>query len=218
MMAAFLKRQPAHLLSPGAAARLWPACVRCRGVAWVAYVDESIRTDDGVYVLAASTLDEDCVDEVRTALRVLKPRRGRRIHWRDEEHADRLAAVSAIAKLPALQTVIIGTPVDPRRQERARRMCLEKLLFDLDAAGVEQVWLETRGTRADRRDIAAVDRFRARQIIDQAIRVDHSDPLAECMLWAADIVAGAISAAEAGEFTFRDQLSAVLTEHRIKLR
>ena len=37
------------------------------------------------------------------------------------------------------------------------------------------------------------------------------------MLWAADIVAGAISAAEGREASYRELISATLTEYRIRL-
>ncbi|RIQ30205.1 hypothetical protein [Jiangella rhizosphaerae] len=184
---------------------------------WVAPVDESIRIDDRVYITAACALEDMNASTARATMRELEPRPGRRFHWHDRKPADRLAAVQAIAQLPTLHVVTIGAPIDTRRQERARRQCLEALLFHLDAAGVEQVWLETRNATADRRDIAAIDRFRARQIIGHSIRVDHARPSAEPLLWLADAVAGAVSAAEGGDPTYRAVIAPMLTEHRIQL-
>lgn len=184
---------------------------------WVSPVDESIRIDDRVYIIAACALEDVNVPMARDTMRELEPRRGRRFHWHDRKPVDRLAAVQAIAQVLTLHIVTIGAPIDPRRQERARRQCLEALLFHLDAAGIEQVWLETRGATADRRDIAAIDRFRARQIIGHAIRVDHAHPSAEPLLWLADAIARAVSAAEGGDPTYRAVIASMLTEHRTQL-
>ncbi|MBB5790585.1 hypothetical protein [Jiangella mangrovi] len=184
---------------------------------WIATVDESIRIDDRVYVLAACAFEEKDSDVARDTMRALEPRAGHRLHWHDRKPPDRHEAVKAVAQLSALHIVTVGAPIDPRRQERARRQCLETLLFHLDAAGVEQVWLESRNAAADRRDIAAVDRFRARRVIGHAIRIDHARPLDDPLLWLADIVAGALGAAEGGDPTFRELLVPMLTEHRIRL-
>jgi hypothetical protein len=104
-------------------------------VSWLAYVDESIRTDDGVYVLAAVALHAADADGVRDAVRSLEPRPGRRFHWRDKEPFERRDAVEMLARLPILPIVVVGAPVNARRQERARRGCLERLLYELAAAG-----------------------------------------------------------------------------------
>ncbi|SDU67138.1 DUF3800 domain-containing protein [Jiangella alkaliphila] len=183
---------------------------------WVAYVDESIRTTDGVYVLAAVILEEpDCAD-ARARVNGLS-QRGLPFHWRLELAPRRQTAVELVADLASLHLVVIGAPVNPRRQERARRQCMESLLFHLQAAGVAQVWLEARNTAADRRDIDAVDRFRSRRVIGHSIRIDHDQPSREPLLWLADIVAGTVSAAEGGEPAYRDVIAPMLTDYRIQL-
>jgi hypothetical protein len=186
-------------------------------MSWLAYVDESIRIRDGVYVMAACALEDGSEAKARDSMRELEPRIGHRLHWHDRMPADRLTAVRAVAQLPALHIVTIGAAVDPRRQERARRQCMEALLFHLQAAGVSRVWLETRGAAADRRDIAAVRAARARQIIQYGLLVDHARPSEEPLLWLADIVAGAVSAAEGDEPAYREVIAPMLTEHRVQL-
>lgn len=119
--------------------------------------------------------------------------------------------------MSALHTVVIGAPIDPRRQERARRKCLEALLFYLQDAGVVRLWLESRNDAANRRDIAAVTAARAKQIIQYGLLVDRALPSEEPLLWMADLVAGAVSAAESGEPIYRELLVPMLTEHRIDL-
>jgi hypothetical protein len=186
-------------------------------VSWLAYVDESIRTDDGVYVLAAVALDAADGASVRDAVRALEPRPGRRFHWRDKESFERTEAAALLAELPIVPIVAIGAPVDPRRQERARRQCLAALLFELAVAGVTEVWLETRNPVADRRDLDVIGGFRVRGVIPTALRIGHARPAKEPLLWAADMVAGAISAAEGHEVAYRKLIGGILTEIRIRL-
>ncbi|MBB5789303.1 DUF3800 domain-containing protein [Jiangella mangrovi] len=186
-------------------------------MSWLAYVDESIRTDDGVYVLAAVALDAADDESVRDAMRTLEPRPGRRFHWRDRLPDARSAAAGVIAGLPVLAVAVIGSPVDPRRQERARRQCLEVLLFELGSAGVQAVRLESRNSVADRRDSEVIARFRSRGLVPAALPVHHVRAGEEPLLWAADIVAGAISAAEGREPAYRELISGALTELPIRL-
>lgn len=186
-------------------------------MSWLAYVDESIRTDDGVYVLAAVLVESSDAEAVRDAVHALEPRPGRRFHWRDKEAFERRDAAAVIARLPVLLDVVVGSPVNARRQERARRQCLETLLFELASAGVEEVWLETRNQVSDRRDLDVIGGFRSQGALPAAVRVGHAHPGEEPLLWAADIVAGAISAAEGRETTYRRLMSGILTEHRIRL-
>ncbi|MBB5789304.1 hypothetical protein [Jiangella mangrovi] len=187
-------------------------------MSWLAYVDESIRTDDGVYVLAAVALDAADGESVRDAVCTLLPTRGGpRFHWRDERRASRLAAAALVAAQPALLVVVIGTPVQPDRQERARRHCLGALLFELATAGVDEVWLESRNQVSDRRDLDVIGGFRVRGMLPPELRIGHARPGEEPLLWAADIVAGAISAAEGHEGAYRELVEGTLAEIRIRL-
>lgn len=186
-------------------------------MSWTAVADESIRIEHGVYVFASCVIDDSAVSAATELMRTLEPRPGQRFHWRDREPHERFAAAHAAAELEALHIVVVGAPIDRRRQERARRKCLETLLFHLHQAGVSQLWLESRGQAADRRDQAAVRAARARQILQYGLLVDHAQPLGRPLMWLADLVAGAISAAEGGEPAYRDLLAPMLTEHRIDL-
>ncbi|RIQ20816.1 hypothetical protein [Jiangella rhizosphaerae] len=186
-------------------------------MSWLAYADESIRVDDGVYVLAAVALDRADAGRVRAAVRALEPRPGRRFHWRDKEPFERRDAAGVLAALPILPVVVVGAPVDPRRQERARRHCLQTLLFELATAGVDEVWLETRNPIADRRDLDVVVGFRSRGVLPSALHVGHARPGEEPLLWLADILAGATSAAEGREAAYRELIEGTLTELRIDL-
>jgi hypothetical protein len=47
--------------------------------------------------------------------------------------------------------------------------------------------------------------------------VEHARPTEEPLLWLADIVAGAVSAAESNEPVYPAVIAPMLTEHRIRL-
>lgn len=79
------------------------------------------------------------------------------------------------------------------------------------------MWLESRNAAADRRDIATGRAARARQIIQYGLLVDHARPSEEALLWLADLIAGAVSAAEGGDPAYRAVIEPMLTQHRIQL-
>jgi len=56
--------------------------------------------------------------------------------------------------LPSL--VAVAAPIDPRRQERARGKCLERLLLELTELGTRDVLLESRQERRDVHDRKAI--------------------------------------------------------------
>lgn len=159
-----------------------------------AWVDESIQQTDetGYYVLAAAVIDLSAVDDIRDELRRLLPGQSRRLHWRDEGRKRRRVLAGVIASIDAAHTVVIGAPVDHRRQERARRLCLERLAFELRARGVTRVWMESRTPALNTRDRMMIDVLRIRRVIDQHLLVDMALPEQEPLLWLPDIVAGAV--------------------------
>lgn len=184
---------------------------------WAAFVDESMRDGAGLYLLAAACLEGDAVDEARAAVAQLA-RSHRRFHWRDEEPADRAKAVGLVSALPALHMVVVAAPLDPRRQERARRYCLRRLLFELDRAGIGPCWMESRGQRQDLRDLQTVNVLRIQRLIRPTLTVGHARPVAEPLLWLPDIVAGAIGGElDRGE-PYAAELASVITRYHVDLR
>lgn len=119
----------------------------------------------------------------------------------DHPEAEGFSAAGALSA-PALHVVVVGQPFNERQEERARRHCLRRLLFELDRAGVRQVQMESRRSKQDARDNAVIGAFRAQRVISSAMRVDHvpgktSD--ADRLLCIPDIVAGAVRADVAGQ-------------------
>lgn len=172
-----------------------------------AYVDESIRAaaGDGVYVLAAAVLPVAAEARVRDAIMTVVVNGDGRFHWHREGPKARRRAVRVLATLDEVaHHVVVGCRMDPKRQERARACCMERLLFELDRKGVEAVRLEARGDRGNSRDITTVTNLRRTKVIGSKIHVSHAYPSREPLLWLPDIVAGAVSAgekpSEAGHF------------------
>lgn len=187
-------------------------------MAWVAYIDESMRAPrdgaEGLYVLAAAVLDEADIEASREEVRALSPRGGLKFHWREELEPRRAKAIGVVAQLPALHLVVVGVSLNPGKQERGRRLCMARMFNELESADVEQVWMESRRPRDNRRDLQVVNAFRTQRIVTDAIRVDHAHPAgptSEPLLWVPDIVAGVITG---GADQHRAPLEPVLVEHR----
>lgn len=182
-----------------------------------AWIDESVAISAGTYVLAAAIAEVDDAVDIRAALSGLCPKGQERLHWRNEADPLRrkITATLAASRLSAI--VVVATPVDPKRQERARRKCAERLFFELEQADVRQAWLEARTPSLNRRDLKLVDALRGTRAISPALRIDVGYPSGEPMLWAADAVAGAITAAYKHTADYRRTLQDLLTEIPIDL-
>jgi hypothetical protein len=187
-----------------------------------AWVDESVIVGrdgrPGVYTLAAVVADSANCDDIRDRLRALTLSRGGRLHWVDESSKRRDVIAAAIAGIDLAAIVTIGSPMDKTKQERARRCCLERLLYELGLLGVSDVWLESRSATPDRRDLKLVDSARDKGLIPTNLKVDFARPRMESMLWLPDAVAGAVTAANLGEARWMIAMSEVLTQHQVEVR
>lgn len=165
-------------------------------------------------------LDEADASRVRAAVAQLAAEAGagKRIHWRDESPARWRRAVETIARLEAVHLVVVGLGLDNRRQERGRRHCLRRILWELGEAGVGQAWLEARTPSLNRADTDAVMAMRARREIRPGLRVGFTYPSEEPLVWLPDVTAGAVSAARGdGDDQYLARLASLLVEHTIEL-
>lgn len=167
-----------------------------------AWVDESMRAardgKDGLYLLAAVVADPGGCDVVREGLTSLLLKGALRLHWRDETEIRRCKIAALIGSHDLAHVVVVGAPINHRRQERARAQCLERLLYELDQLGVSEVWLETRHFALNERDLKLVEALRGKRSVSVGIRVEFARPKDEPMLWVPDAVAGAVNAAASG--------------------
>jgi hypothetical protein len=182
-----------------------------------AYVDESLRVRAGLYVLAAVIVADAQADRHREALRALLHRGQQRLHWRDENSKRRALLVSTVRQLPRTGAVVIATGVAPRRQERARRKCIERLLAELASRRVPNVVFERRHAELDARDRAMVAALRRQQSVPAWLRVSWVAATDEPLLWLPDIAAGAASLAAADDATYWEELAVTFRVDRFPL-
>ncbi|MFI7052171.1 hypothetical protein ACWDOR_15575 [Streptosporangium canum] len=179
-----------------------------------AYVDESMRVSSGLYLMAAVLVPPTYAEMCRTVLRGLLLRRQRRLHWRDENDKRRVQLIDAVGALRPCGIVIVGTGLDRARQERARRKCMERLLWELGQRYVGDVIFERRHSELDIRDKEMVEALRGRHAMAPQLRVSWEAPDEEPLLWLPDIVAGAASLAEVGEESYLKALGCGLGVER----
>ena len=180
----------------------------------VAFADESFseHLTNGFYVLAAAVLESDACEDVREAMLGLRQRlRGRKagdkLHWNLLEPLQRQDAVKQVVALPGFHVVTVGSPVPRRRQERARAVCLGRLVVELHDFGVTRLLMEAREQELNERDIRTVTGARFLLLKGSEFRIDHEFGLQDPALWAADLVAGAIRAHRLGDSTYREGLA-----------
>lgn len=159
----------------------------------IGLVDEAMREgEDGLYLVTVVVVETaTAAHELATSL--LLPRQAR-VHWHAEGDERRRQLVERLAAAALNCTAYVSRPVSSRRHERARALCMGRLLWDLRDSAVDELVIESRQERNDRRDrrtiIAAQKAHRARP--DLSYR--HERPATVPMLWLPDIVAGAVAA------------------------
>jgi hypothetical protein len=174
-----------------------------------AYIDESLRrrpNDDSVYAMAAVIMNSSDYSDIRLVLESLRLGKRRRLHWRDESPAHRLRIAETLIALPLDGLVTVCIHGRDIRHERARRLCLERLLHELDAKRAEKVILESRYTE-DRLDRSLLTSLRRSLRISKSMDVSWSTPYDEPLLWAADAIVGATTWWLDGESRYFDRLA-----------
>ncbi|WP_067183935.1 DUF3800 domain-containing protein [Microtetraspora niveoalba] len=159
-----------------------------------AYVDESLRRrphDDSVYAMAAVVMDAADCEDVRVDLESLRLGKSPRLHWRDESPTRQLAIAERIADMPIRGIVTVYLHGGEVRTERARRRCLERLLIEVDKAGVAAVSIESRTPEQDHLDRGLLTGLRKARVLPKSLTVRWQPSASEPLLWAADAVVGA---------------------------
>lgn len=116
-----------------------------------AFVDESCRQrsgeDTAVYVLAAVLVESEQAEVVQSVLESVRYGRSTRVHWRVERPERRGMLAKTVAGLPITGVVTVCLHHSELvKSERARRLCLRRLLVELSGRGVDQV-CSSRGRR-----------------------------------------------------------------------
>ncbi|MGL5862990.1 MAG: hypothetical protein ACRCY9_17225, partial [Phycicoccus sp.] len=160
-----------------------------------------------------TSFDVAAEDDVRDVLRRLKARGAPKLHWRDESTPRRARIAAEVARMPLTSVVVVrSTPTTlPHDPERARRKCMERLLWELVTRGVPDVTFESRGPRDDDRDRRMLDALRRSRGLPGPIRLNHAVGRTEPLLWAPDAVCGAVVEDRCGETANLATLAAVTT-------
>ena len=186
-------------------------------IAKTAYVDESLRVREGLYVLAAVIVADADADGHRETLRALLYRGQLRLHWRDEGARRRGDLITAIRGLRHTGAIVIAAGMAPGRQERARRKCIERLLRELASRGIAEVTFERRHKDLDAYDRTMISALQRQQSLPVALRASWQPAVSEPLLWLPDIAAGAASLAETGDETYWKELATAFSVEKFWL-
>ncbi len=177
----------------------------------VAFADESQSNralDPDTYVLAAVVCEAALVEEVRMSTARLRADRQRKVHWRDESDRRRRVIADAVGAAPIGHLVVVREGRSGERPERQRRQCMTRLLYELDQLDVATITFESRGSADDRKDRVMLDALRSRRTVSASLRMDHLPGPAEPLLWAADVLCGAVVQHRLGDPRYLSALSA----------
>lgn len=170
----------------------------------IAYVDESVTDKD--YVIAAALINELDVDIVQYGMNILQIKGQRKIHWHTESALRRRHLVDAVTRMRWWEhLLLVRLARDSERVERQRRLCLERLWFELVARGVDTVVMECRQEAQDQADRDHLGALRARRVLHRKLSITHVAGVDEPLLACADIVAGAYRAAQRGQTDYLDE-------------
>ncbi|MFJ2621274.1 hypothetical protein [Glutamicibacter sp. NPDC087344] len=68
---------------------------------------------------------------------------GLKLHWREMDVSAKKVAMDLISRIDVAHIVVVAAPMDPKRQERARAKCMERLLAELGDLGISAAFLES---------------------------------------------------------------------------
>lgn len=186
-------------------------------LARTAYIDESLRVRDGIYILAAVIIADTDADQHRQVLTSLLHRRQARLHWRNESRTRRTQIVGTVRHLRHTGAIVIGTRMTPGHHERARRKCIERLLHELASRGIAGAVFERRHAELDARDRTMIAALHRQQTLPAAFQATWLPATSEPLLWLPDIAAGAASLAETGDDAYWRLLATAFTVDRFTL-
>lgn len=185
-----------------------------------AWVDESMRSTGvaaPLYLLGAVIADPARCEEPRQQLRRILPKGARKLHWHAMDPKEKTRATALITSLDAAHLVVVGSPLDHRKQERARAQCLEQLYWRLGELGVTQVFLEQRTKSLNQKDLQLVNVLRIKKAMPARLRVDIAQPSGGPMLWVPDQMLGALGDAQARQGRWLDQYRGAIEQITIAL-
>jgi hypothetical protein len=174
-----------------------------------AFIDESgsyRSLDPNTYILAAAIYDPEASEKASAAMRGLLLPGQVKVHWHDEDERRRRKLVNEVAALDGVGLIIVRNGLPGEKDERRRRLCGERMYYELQQRGVQNAVFESRGPADDRRDRTHLDTLKASRKIPGSFRVNHLAGRIEPLLWVPDILCGALSQARTGNDTYMERL------------
>jgi hypothetical protein len=142
-------------------------------------------------VLAAAVFEPATYHDAREVMLGLRGRRStKKLHWNEMDQAQQQHVAKKVGALDGFHVVAIGSPLPPKRQERAPAACLTALVMELHGMGVEELLMEARTEALNGRDVRTVRGARYALPKGTRLQVEHVPGAVEPLFWAADIVAG----------------------------
>ena len=180
----------------------------------VAFVDEAtarLGSEPDTYILAAVVCPVALIDDLTDRMLALKPSGARKLHWRDltMKSGLREIAVRSINAVEVDHVVVVRLEASSERLERRRRLCMQRLVAELEIRGVTDMIAESRGRADDQRDVDHFLAMRSQKMPGSQIRITHEAGPSNAALWAADIVAGTVAADLNGDKRPASMLSAL---------
>lgn len=167
----------------------------------VAYVDESMRKlPDGTAYLLGATVFKDGPEAVISALLPLKGKRAKKLHWRDMGRKSQVDALRILGSSSIHTVVVVAEGISVKRQERARKKCLEALLISMERDGIFELVMESRHQKQDKEDVACAGYLRSAGAI-RTIRISHELGRQNPRLWVPDLILGAYGEALSADST-----------------
>lgn len=114
--------------------------------AFDAWVDESIRRSglrEPVYLLGATITSPAGYETISHVLKTYAPK-GNKLHWRDLGSRGKQNVAHGLSTLELEHIIIIRTLVAGMSEERARGLCIERLMWELDSREITNVTFESR--------------------------------------------------------------------------
>ncbi len=158
-----------------------------------ALLDEStpMVSGDLAYLVVATILINEDPREVEIAARAIVGERARPFHWTNEGPEARQRAIDCLIALGACAHAAVHHPTGRKRQGRARRAAIERLIPKLVEDGATSLLIESRGEREDVDDrVTLVGALKAHGA--QQISYAWGDKQVPA-LWLADAACGAVA-------------------------
>lgn len=170
-----------------------------------------------LYLLGAVVADPAQCEPAREHLRAILPKGAPKLHWSDMVDKEKTRATAVVTSFDVAHLVVVGTPLDHRKQERARAHCMERLYWELGQMGVTTAFLEAREKSQRKKDLQLVNALRSKATMPDGLRVEIGFPQEEPMLWIPDQVLGAVGDAEHARSQWLDQYQGTVQRIDIEL-